>query len=102
MLGIDVRYAVGSQLAGQFTHGMRAHAVRYHEQMAAGLPLLRVVRGQGGERILVVTAPEPNVAQSCVLNLIKSAHPSFPERLSSTFSYATGQNRAMQPAGKTQ
>ena len=62
-LAIRVGNALAGHLAGQLAGGMCAHAVGHHEQVAAAIPI-DVVAGQvHGERVLVVGAPQADVAQ---------------------------------------
>ena len=83
VLGIDVRDAVGGQLAGQLADGVRAHAVGHQENVAAAALLLQVAGRQGRVGVLVVTAPHAHVGQACVFDVVEANHPRLPRTGSS-------------------
>jgi hypothetical protein len=62
------------QLAGQFSHRVRAHAVGHEEKMAPALPLVLIGRRQGRMIVLIVAAANANVRQDRVLDVVVTRH----------------------------
>src|SRR5260370_2438320 len=90
VFGENVGNAVGRQLAGQLPHGMRAHAIGHHRQVASAAPLLLIARRHGGVGILIMAALDAHVCQACVFYVFEASHPSYPGWLvSSCLVYAT-------------
>ncbi len=76
-LVIGVRHAVAGQFAGQFAGGVGAHAVGHHKDVAALAPVALVARQGDANAVLIVGAPQANVAEHGVLEEVVPAGGGF-------------------------
>jgi hypothetical protein len=65
---------IDGKSTGQFTGGVGAHAVRYHQQMASLPPLLQTGSQGNGIAILIVRAAHPDVGDAGNVEIIVPIH----------------------------